>query len=193
MPGRSLSATLALAVIGLAPFTAGASPILPNVWYEFSWDAGVTPLAACTAACILATNPPDGNPIVNAPDPAWTITLAGSGDLIVQDLFLSVDRFDFHDGATDLGNTSLNVSGSDCGASIIACMGNAAFSHGDFALAAGAHSFTGTQINAGSPGGAAVFEVRQVAATPEPASLALLGTGLLSLAGLGLRRRRKTG
>lgn len=184
----SLWAVFAVAAVGLVPLAARATPISPNIWYEFSWTGPGSSLNACTS-CTPATNAPDGHPIVAAGDPAWTITTTGSARLVVQDLFLSLDQFNLLDNLVSLGNTSANVSGSDCGSDITACEANAAFSHGNFALAAGAHSFTGTEIAATSIAGAAVFEV---VPTPEPTSLALLVAGLVGLAGFGLRRRSPT-
>src|SRR5947208_2523678 len=145
---RLICAAAAFAGIGfVGQYTASAAPILPNVWYEFHFEGVGGPLTACTACtCTPSFNPPDGNPVVFAPDSPCSITTAGSADLFVQDLFLSVDQFDIHDFATDLGNTSFpgEVSPHFCGADISVCIADPFFSRRDYTLLAGAHSFTGT-------------------------------------------------
>ena len=90
------------------------------------------------------------------------------------------------DGATVLGATSFPVPGSDCGTSISCALANNAFSRATFALGAGPHSLTG--IHGVGQAGAAVFQIGEIRAVPEPATLGLLGA---ALAGFRLLRRRK--
>ena len=181
-------AAVALAGSHVVVPQASATAITTNTWYEFGFTGtGGDPLVS-GVGFVPATNAPDGNPIVQVGNPAWTITSAVPLTLFVQDLFLSLDQFDMFNNAVNLGDTSANTPGSDCGSDITACIANAAFSRGTYTLPAGSNSITGIHVQ--GTAGAAVFELRPVAA-PEPSSLAMLGAGLLALAvGLGLIRRR---
>lgn len=179
-------AVAAFAGVGFVAPQANAVPVTTNVWYEFGFNgSGGDPLAS-GVGFVPATNAPDGAPIVQVGDPAWTITSAVPLLLFVQDLFLSLDQFDMFNNAANLGNTSAPTPGADCGSDITACIANAAFSRGSFILPAGTNSITGIHVQ-GEPG-AAVFELTPVPA-PKPSFLA--GAALLALAGiLGLVRRR---
>jgi hypothetical protein len=184
---RSIGCVLSLACAALiAPVQdAKAAVISLDTWYEFGFDGPGTSMRSGLGTT-LATNPPDGDPIVQVVDGPWTITTTGPTVLIVLDLFESVDQFEIFDNLILLGQTSIPTDGGTCGSDITCSLGDARYSRAEFLLAAGNHSFTGAQL-AGIPG-AGVFHLTEVTSVPEPGSLALVLLGVLALAGVVKRR-----
>jgi hypothetical protein len=185
---RSLGLALGLACAALSASmqSANAVPVAVNTWNEFGFDGVGSPLRSGIGT-VPATNPPDGNPVVQVGDPPWTFTLASPAALnLVLDLFFSVYQFEIFDKGASLGLTSTPTPGGDCGGDITCSLDDPRFSRGMFFLGAGNHSLTGIQT-AGIPG-AGVFEITPVPPVPEPASLSVLGAALI---GFGLFRRRK--
>src|SRR5437867_2513200 len=169
---RGWVAALFAACAFLVASGASATAIPLNQWEEFQFGATGSALAACTGCTA-------GDISVFAPDPPWTFTCATSCLLTVTDGFSSGDQFSFFDFGAPLGLTSVPTLGSNCGGAVLTCLGNAAFSHGLFSLAAGAHSITGIVSTSPFGGGAAFFIVR--ALVPEPSTMLLLAMGLLSV------------
>jgi hypothetical protein len=176
------SACLAALLITLVAKAAVAGPINLDTWYQFSVFPP-DPAVGCQPAdpngnfCIESS----GTPTSPADAPPWTF--AGSAKFTVTDVFLNTDIYNVFDFGVLLGATSTPVGDADCGDDPVPCLADPLMSHSVFTLGAGLHSITITQIAGDGAVGYFLLEV------PEPASVLLLGAGLIALGMAGRRRR----
>jgi len=178
------------ASIELGASVAGAGPIVPDTFYEFSYTGAAIAAMGCTPAdpsapfCIASF----GTPTQFLDTPPWTFAAPAAGALLaVVDAFESGDRFEAFDFGASLGLTSAPGDPEDCGDDPVPCLADSDMSQGVFALGAGPHSIT--LVPVASPAGSGVGYLRW-AVVPEPAAIALVAAGLVALAG---QRSRSAG
>jgi hypothetical protein len=177
---------LAGAILAVLPTAGSAVPISVDTLYSFDFRGIGTPITGSSGGSFSScTNPA----CVDSPvGTIFEFTLTGVAQLIVQDLFASVDQFVIYDTTRGLlGLTSAPVAGGACSSDFTCASSDLRYSFGVFDLGPGDYAIGGTQV--AGIAGAGAFIVKTITPIPVPASLPLLGAALL---GLCLLRRRET-
>lgn len=128
----------------------------------------------------------------------YTYTASSQFFVTVLDGYNSGDQFQLLDGTTLIGTSTAPADGSYCD-SPAACLASGAFSRGTFLLGPGTYSFN-VNVTASPFGEGGAFIGVNVSdalagtaasTVPEPATVALTAMGLLGMAGVATRRRRR--
>jgi len=158
--------TLIIVYTGVA---SGDTPLpVGGGWQSFNWGSGAS---------------------APAYENAKTFTLLVPGELDVTDAYQTGDQFAVYNKFTLLGNTLFVPVTGDWAGDPDVTFSDPRWSHGSWLLAAGDFSiniYTITNPFDYGTGYLRVFETS--AAVPEPATMLLLGSGLLGLAGYGRKK-----
>ncbi|MGI8546245.1 MAG: hypothetical protein ACR2M1_02760 [Gemmatimonadaceae bacterium] len=182
-------------IVTLDGARARADPVFSGQWYTFSFSGPGSFGSACGSQLCRP-----GIPSVFAPVSPWTFVSATPFTFSIQDLYATGDRFSLLVGGTLVGTTSPTATGADCtrgiaeaAMSYIAdCQAQPLSSRGTFAFAAGSYLFEIHADESPYRSGAAAFGVNVApSVVPEPATLVMVGSGLLLLVSPTMRRRRR--
>ena len=161
---------------GLGP-AADDPPIGINAgWYGFCFGGAGS---AITAGC--------QNSGVGVISNTITFTTAGPVDFNITDAFNAGDSFDVYVGGVLMMSTPSVPSSSCSDSDPNLAFANPCYSHGSLLLGPGSYNIDVFVRDSPFGSGGAYLEV-VTADTPEPGSLALLGSGLIGLAG-SIRRK----